>query len=299
MTPRLPGDPIAGVEPPPAAVADAVARALAEDLDERGDVSAALLPASAVVTASVVPRAPGVLAGSACATETYRRLDPAVTLTWHAADGDAVEPGRVVAEVVGPLRSVLTGERTALNFLCHLSGIATLTRAFVDAAGGGARIVETRKTLPGLRQLEKAAVRAGGGANHRFTLSELVLVKDNHLAGTTIAAVVAAARDRWPGVGVEVECDRPEQVEAAVAAGADVVMLDNMTPDQAADCVARARSLAPSVRIEISGGVTLATVGAYARTGADLISTSAITQSAPALDLGLDVAPGAVTPAGG
>lgn len=299
MTPRLPGDPIVGVEAPPDAVADAVARALAEDLDERGDVSAALLPAAASVTARIVPRAAGVLAGAACVTETYRRLDPAVAVVWHVADGGAVEPGRAVAEVVGPVRSVLTGERTALNFLCHLSGIATLTRAFVDAAGGGARIVETRKTLPGLRALEKAAVRAGGGANHRFTLSELVLVKDNHLAGTTVADVVRAARTRWPDVGVEVECDRPDQVEEAVAAGADVVMLDNMTPAAAAVCVARVRELAPGVRIEISGGVTLATVGAYARTGADLISTSAITQSAPALDLGLDVEPGAVTPTGG
>lgn len=299
MTRRLPGDPIDGVEPPPAVVAAAVARAIAEDLDERGDVSAALLPAATVVTARVVPRAAGVLAGSACATETYRQLDPAVAVTWRAADGDAIAPGQVVAEVVGPLRSVLTGERTALNFLCHLSGIASLTRAFVEAAGGGARIVETRKTLPGLRALEKAAVRAGGGANHRSTLSELVLVKDNHLAGTTIADVVAAARAQWPDVGVEVECDRADQVEEAVAAGADVVMLDNMTPDDAAACVARARELAPGVRIEISGGVTLATVGAYARTGADLISTSAITQSAPALDLGLDVGPDPVTPDGG
>lgn len=299
MTARLPGDPIAGCEAPPADVADAVARALAEDLDERGDVSAALLPADAFVTAAIVPRAHGVLAGAACATETYRLLDDAVVVTWHATDGDRIAPGQVVAEVSGPLRSVLTGERTALNFLCHLSGIATLTRAFVDAAAGGARVVETRKTLPGLRRLEKAAVRAGGGANHRFTLSELVLVKDNHLAGTTIAAVVAAARERWPGVGVEVECDRPEQVDAAVAAGADVVMLDNMSPADAAACVTRARAVAPGVRIEISGGVTLATVAEYARTGADLISTSAITQSAPALDLGLDVAPGAVRTVGG
>jgi len=299
MTPRLPGDPIVGVDPPAEAVAEAVARALAEDLDERGDVSAALLPEAVGVTASIVPRAAGVLAGSACATETYRRLDPAVAVTWLAADGDRITPGVAVAEVVGPLPSVLTGERTALNFLCHLSGIATLTRAFVDAAAGGARIVETRKTLPGLRLLEKAAVRAGGGANHRFTLSELVLVKDNHLAGTTIAAVVAEARRRWPGLGVEVECDRAEQVEEAVAAGADVVMLDNMTPAEAGACVAIVRATAPATRVEISGGVTLATVADYARTGADLISTSAITQSAPALDLGLDVAPGAVGPIGG
>ena len=210
-----------------------------------------------------------------------------------------------MGRVEGRLRSVLTGERTALNFLCHLSGVATATRRFVDAvdavdavnAGGGAggvrrtRIWETRKTLPGLRALEKAAVRAGGGVNHRGSLSDMVLVKDNHLAGTTIRAAVARARELWPGRGVEVECDRAEQVEEAVAAGADLVMLDNMDPALVAECVAAVRaSTRPDILVEVSGGVTLETVAAYARAGADLISTSAITQSAPALDIGLDLA---------
>jgi len=281
-------------DPPRHAVVDAVARAIAEDLGPLGDISAALLPADAVTVADVVPRAAGVLAGTACATEAYAQLDGRIRVTWSAGDGDRVEPGVAVGRVEGPLRSVLTGERTALNFLCHLSGIASLTRRFVDAAatGGSARIVETRKTLPGLRALEKAAVRAGGGANHRGSLSDMVLVKDNHLVGTTIADAVARARSAWPGRGVEIECDHAEQVAAAVAAGADVVMLDNMTPEAAAACVATVRAgPRPWTTVEISGGVTLETVAAYAAAGADVISTSAITQSAPALDLGLDLAP--------
>lgn len=278
-------------DPPHHAVVEAVARAIAEDLGPLGDISAALLPGDAVAIADIVPRAAGVLAGAACAIEAYAQLDPRVRVTWRTSDGERVEPGVAVGRVEGPLRSVLTGERTALNFLCHLSGIATLTRRFVDAAGGGAFVVETRKTLPGLRAMEKAAVRAGGGANHRGSLSDMVLVKDNHLAGMTIADAVARARAAWPGRGVEVECDRPEQVEAAIAAGADIVMLDNMTPADATACVAMIRGgPRPTTLIEISGGVTLDTVAAYAATGADVISTSAITQSAPALDLGLDLA---------
>lgn len=282
-------------DPPRHAVVDAVARAIAEDLGPLGDISAALLPHPDEITiADIVPRAAGVLAGSACATEAYAQLDPRVRVTWRAADGDRIGPDEAVGRVEGPLAALLTGERTALNFLCHLSGIASLTRRFVDAAatgGGHARIVETRKTLPGLRALEKAAVRAGGGANHRGSLSDMVLVKDNHLAGLAIAEAVARARSTWPGRGIEIECDRADQVREAVAAGAHVVMLDNMTPEAAAACVEWVRaSERPETIIEISGGVTLDTVAAYAATGADVISTSAITQSAPALDLGLDLA---------
>jgi len=279
-------------EPPRPAVVDAVARALAEDLGPLGDISAALLDdPDRTVTAAVVPRTAGVLAGSACADEAYAQLDDRVRIAWSAADGDAVGAGVAVARVTGPLGPLLTGERTALNFLCHLSGIATFTRRFVDAvAGHPVRIVETRKTLPGLRALEKAAVRAGGGANHRGSLSDLVLVKDNHLGGLTIAEAVQRARAAWPGRGVEIECDRMEQVDEAVAAGADVVMLDNMAPDVAAACVARVRAgTRPGTVVEISGGITLDSVAAYAATGADVISTGAITQSAPALDLGLDL----------
>jgi nicotinate-nucleotide pyrophosphorylase (carboxylating) len=281
-------------DPPRPAVVEAVGRALAEDLGPLGDISAALLPNDAVTVADLVPRAVGVLAGTACATEAYAQLDPRVRVRWRADDGDAVAPGTAVGRVEGPLRALLTGERTALNFLCHLSGIATLTRRFVEAAsaeGGTARVVETRKTLPGLRALEKAAVRAGGGVNHRGSLSDVVLVKDNHLAGTTITDAVTRARAEWPGRGVEVECDREAQVEEAVAAGADVVMLDNMSPEDAAKCVAWVRAgERPWTLVEISGGVTLGTVAAYSATGADVISVGALTQSAPALDLGLDLA---------
>lgn len=281
------------IEAPRHLVAEAVARALAEDVGPLGDLSAALLPADALAHGSFVARAAGVLAGTACATETYAQLDPRVRITWERADGERLEAGAPIGRVEGPLRSVLTGERTALNFLCHLSGVASLTRRFVDAAGDRVRVLETRKTLPGLRALEKAAVRAGGGANHRGSLSDMVLVKDNHLVGATIADAVARARALWPGRGVEVECERPEQVEAALAAGADVVMLDNMSPEEAASCVAIVRrSGRPGTLVEISGGVTLETVAAYAATGADLVSTSVITQSAPALDIGLDVIPG-------
>lgn len=280
-------------DPPRHTVVDVVARAIAEDLGPLGDISAALVPGDAVAVADVVPRVAGVLAGTACATEAFAQLDPGVRVTWRAGDGDPMVAGVAVGRIEGPLRAVLTGERTALNFLCHLSGVATLTRRFVDAAAGHglARIVETRKTLPGLRAVEKAAVRAGGGANHRGTLSDLVLVKDNHLGGTSIAEAVARARSTWPGRGVEIECDRADQVEEAVAAGADVVMLDNMSPEAAAACVAAVRNGArPWTLVEISGGVSLDTVAAFAATGADVISTSAITQSAPALDIGLDLA---------
>jgi len=279
------------LQPPLDAVRGAVARALAEDLGPLGDITAALLPEDAHGSATFVARAAGVLAGSACATETYAQLDPSVDVEWRLEDGATLEPAAVIGRVAGPLRSLLTGERTALNFVCHLSGVATLTRRFVDAAGGRARIWDTRKTLPGLRALEKAAVRAGGGVNHRGSLSEMVLVKDNHLGALGIADAVKQARALWPGRGVEVECDRAEQVREAIEAGSDMVMLDNMAPDQAAECVRQVRAGArPDTPVEISGGVTLDNVADYAATGADLISSSAITQSAPALDIGLDVA---------
>jgi len=283
---------VTSVDPPRHLVRDAVARAIAEDVGVLGDLTAALLPPDAPGTGVVAARAAGVLAGRACATETWAQLDPAVVVEWHVADGAALSAGTVVATVQGPLHSVLTGERTALNFLCHLSGVATLTHQFVAATGGQAKIWDTRKTLPGLRALEKAAVRAGGGVNHRGSLSDMVLVKDNHLLGLGITDAVAAARATWPGRGVEVECERADQVREAVAAGADLVMLDNLTPDEVRDCVALVRSGAsPDTPVEVSGGVTLERVAAYAAAGVELISASAITQSAPALDLGLDLEP--------
>jgi nicotinate-nucleotide pyrophosphorylase (carboxylating) len=271
-------------------VRDVVARALAEDIGPLGDVTAALVPESARAAADVVAREEGVVAGTRCASEVFAQLDAAVQVEWLVDDGAAVGPGGKLGRVSGPLRAVLTGERTALNFLCHLSGVATSTRRFVEAAGDGVQIWDTRKTLPGLRALEKAAVRAGGGVNHRGTVSEFVLVKDNHLAGLSIGEAVARARARWPGRTVEVECDRLAQVEAAVAAGASMVLLDNMTPEEVRDAVQVVRRSAPAgFLVEVSGGVTLANVRAYADAGADLVSTSVITQSAPALDIGFDI----------
>lgn len=271
------------------AVREAVTRALAEDLGVLGDLtSTALIPADAAGTGRFVARRRGVLAGTAAATEVYVQLDPAVTVTWVTADGAALAAGQEIGTVTGPLRSVLTGERSALNFLGHLSGIATLTRAYVDACGssGRCRIRDTRKTTPGLRALEKAAVRAGGGSNHRGNLSDAVLVKDNHLRHCTIAEAVGRARTRWPGAVVEVECDTLDQLAEAISAGADLALVDNMAPEEVAEAVALAGGAVP---IEVSGRVTLDTVAAYAAAGADLISVGALTHSAPVLDIALDL----------
>jgi nicotinate-nucleotide pyrophosphorylase (carboxylating) len=281
-------------DPPLAAVREAVARALAEDLAPFGDLTGSLLPISARLAGRVVARATGVVAGRLAALETFWQVDPAIAVHWLLPDGSRVEPGSVVAELEGPARSVLAAERTALNFLGRLSGIATLTRRFVDAArvaNPRVEVLDTRKTTPGLRALEKAAVRAGGGRNHRGSLSDAVLVKDNHLGSMGIAAAVEAARRRWPGRFVEVECDALEQVRQAVEAGADGVLLDNMTPAAVAAAVAIARQAADRrVVVEASGGVTLESIGEIAAAGPDWISVGALTHSAPALDLGLDLA---------
>jgi nicotinate-nucleotide pyrophosphorylase (carboxylating) len=261
-------------------------RALADALGPRGADPAGLAPAATTVTAVIAARAAGVLAGGLAAGEAFRAVDPTVSVEWLAADGDALDAGQRIAKVSGALGSVLTAERTALNLLCHLSGIATLTRRYVEAAGPRARIRDTRKTTPGLRALEKAAVRAGGGVNHRGSLSDGVLVKDNHLAGLSIEDAVALAHVRWPGVPCEVECDTLDQVKVALAAGADMVLLDNMAPS---DVALAARLVAGQIPIEVSGRVTLETVTAYAAAGADLISVGALTHSAPVLDLGLDL----------
>lgn len=276
------------VDPPLTAVRDVVNRALAEDLGVFGDLTAGLVPPDATVSAVLASRADGVLAGRLAAEETFRAVDPSIGLEWRAADGDRLHPGAVIGYVSGRLASVLTSERTALNLLSHLSGVATLTRLFVDAAGAKTRIRDTRKTTPGLRALEKAAVRAGGGVNHRGSLSDGILVKDNHLAGLSIPDAVASAKARWPGVACQVECDTLEQLEVALAAGADLVLLDNMDPDRVAAAVSLVQGRIP---VEVSGRVTLDSVAAYAAAGADLISVGAITHSAPVLDIGLDLEP--------
>lgn len=276
-----------------AAVADAVRRALHEDLGPDGDITAALVPAEATAHFVLSARQPGVLAGRDCAAEAFRRVDPALRPVWHAADGDQLCAGQTVMEMTGSLRPILTAERTALNFLGHLSGIATLTAQFVAAArarNDSVEVLDTRKTTPGQRVLEKAAVRAGGGTNHRAGLSDAVLVKDNHLAGTGITAAVRRARELWPGRTVEVECDGLEQVAEAAGAGADVVLLDNMDPTQVEKAVVVARLGAPGpILTEVSGGVTLDSIGSYAAAGPDRISVGVLTHSAPVLDLGLDL----------
>jgi nicotinate-nucleotide pyrophosphorylase (carboxylating) len=283
------------------AIRDAVERALAEDLTPLGDITSMLLPATAEAVADFVPRRDGVLAGTECASEVFAQLDGAIDVAWAVRDGGALVAGEIAGSVSGPLAPILTGERTALNFLCHLSGIATLTRRFVDAAaarGGTAQVWDTRKTIPGLRALEKAAVRAGGAVNHRGNLSEWVMFKDNHLAELGIEAAVAAARSRWPGRLVQVEATTLDEVQRALDAGADAVLLDNMALDDVRAAVALAgdRSAAAAGRarplLECSGGITIENAGDYAATGVDLLSTSQITQSAPALDIGLDIRPG-------
>jgi nicotinate-nucleotide pyrophosphorylase (carboxylating) len=262
---------------------------LDEDLTPLGDITSALLPDGLPGEADFVVRTPGVLAGTACATEAFAQVDPTVVVDWAASDGDDVDTKQVVGHVSGPLASILTAERTALNFLGHLSGIATATRALVDATGGSARIWDTRKTTPGLRSLEKAAVRAGGGANHRGNLSDWVLLKDNHLTVLGIDEAVRLARQRWPARTVHVECETIEQVAQALEAGADALLLDNMTPEEVRAAVALGTEPTPRPLLEVSGGVTRETVRAYAQTGADCISIGAITNSAPVLDIGLDI----------
>ncbi len=281
-------------EPPSHAVREAVARALAEDLTPLGDLTSRLIPPDASAVATFVAREQGVLAGRPCADEAFRQVDADVEVEWAAADGDALQAGQAIGRVAGRLTTVLTAERTALNFLGHLSGVASLVRRFVDAAaaGGSARIWDTRKTTPGLRALEKAAVRAGGGRNHRGNLSEWLMFKDNHLAGMSITDAVTRARDQWPGRTIEVEADRLDQVDEATRAGADAILFDNMSPDQVREAVSRVEALAGEGRrplLEASGGVDLDTVAAYAGTGVDLISVGALTNSAPVLDIGLDI----------
>jgi nicotinate-nucleotide pyrophosphorylase (carboxylating) len=282
------------VEPPLPAVREAVARALAEDLTPLGDLTSALLDPETRATARFVAREPGRIAGVGCAEESFTQVDPALEVNWAHRDGAAVEAGWVIGSVSGPLAPILTGERTALNFLGHLSGIATLTAAYVDAAarGGRAHVWDTRKTSPGLRTLEKAAVRAGGGRNHRGNLSDWILLKDNHLAGVSIREAVVRCRDLWPARTIHIECDRIEQMTEAIEAGAHAVLLDNMTPEEVRACVEEADRLAAGGRgclLEVSGGVTLETIADYAATDVDLISIGRITNSAPVLDIGLDI----------
>ncbi len=271
--------------------------ALAEDLGPTGDrTSAALIPADQPGRAVFVARGPGVVAGLPAAELVLATVDPALTLDVHIQDGLSVRKGDRIATVSGLLRSILVAERTALNFLQRLSGVATLTRRYVEAVAGlRAKVLDTRKTTPGWRLLEKYAVRMGGGANHRLGLYDGVLIKDNHLAGlgdpsTAVRRAVELARadPGNAGLPVEVEVDSLAQLEQALAVRPEVVLLDNMPPEALRAAVARRDAVSPQTLLEASGGVNLATIRAIAETGVDRISVGALTHSAPALDIALD-----------
>jgi nicotinate-nucleotide pyrophosphorylase (carboxylating) len=266
-----------------------VRAALEEDLGRAGDITSSLtIPADQQAAARLVARKPGRIAGLICAEAAFRLVDPSVRFDVAAPDGSEVAAGTLLATVSGPARSILTAERVALNFLGPLSGTATLTAALVKAVEGTkARIVCTRKTLPGLRALQKYAVRCGGGFNHRFGLDDAAMVKDNHVqaAGSITAAIARLRAGLGHMVKIEVEVDRLEQLEEALAQGVDTILVDNMSLDDMRRAVALAKGKAV---LEASGNVTLQTVRAIAETGVDYISSGAITHSAPNLDIGLD-----------
>lgn len=291
---------VTGPTPPPWDLAETeacrrlVELALAEDVDRRGDrTSLALIDPEREGSAAFIARRAGVVAGFPAVELVCLAVDPKLLLFVRTAEGQAVRRGMILATVRGPLRSILKAERTALNFLQHLSGVATLTRRFVRRVQGtAARIFDTRKTLPGWRILEKYAVRMGGGHNHRRNLSDGILIKDNHLAALQGAIAEAIRRARtFPGndgLPVEVEVQNWQQFEQALAAGPDIILLDNMDIRQLRRAVRRRNQVAPAIQLEASGGVTLTTVRQIARTGVDRISIGALTHSAPALDIALD-----------
>ncbi|HEU4557265.1 MAG TPA: carboxylating nicotinate-nucleotide diphosphorylase [Longimicrobium sp.] len=267
-----------------------IAAALAEDIGPGDFTSVWTVPAERRGVARIVAKASGVIAGMEVAVEVFRRVDPSLVVTVSAGDGTAVEPGDETMRIEGSARSILTAERTALNFLQQLSGVATMTRRYVrEVEGTGARVIDTRKTTPGMRLLEKAAVVAGGGANHRVGLYDMVMIKDNHIAaaGGITAAVEAVRHHNDRGLRVEVETTSLGEVREALAAGVDRIMFDNMTPELMSEAVALVRAADPRPETEASGGITLETIAGFARTGVDFISVGALTHSAPALDLSL------------
>lgn len=268
---------------------DPIQNALAEDIGSGDLTSASLVSADHQSAARIFAKDDAVLAGTEAARAVYHQLDPQIVITVRKQDGDAVRPGETVLEIAGRTRSILTGERVALNFIQRLSGVATIARKFVDAvAGTGAEILDTRKTTPGLRSLEKAAVKAGGARNHRMGLFDAVMVKDNHLlTRPDLAAALQEIRRKYPKLLIEVEADSIEQVRKFVRLGAiDVILLDNMSPDEIRKCIALRR---PGLKFEASGGVSLATVRAIAETGVDYISAGQLTHSAPSIDFSLEL----------
>ncbi|GLK80714.1 nicotinate-nucleotide pyrophosphorylase [carboxylating] [Methylopila turkensis] len=282
--------PLGGLDP--IAVRRAVEATLTEDLGRAGDITtAATIPASATARLVIAARQPGRLAGLQLAQAAFAALDPSIVFAAELVDGAKLAPGAVIARIEGPARPALSAERTALNFLGRLSGVATATAAYADRVSHTkAKICCTRKTTPGLRVFEKYAVRCGGGANHRFGLDDAILIKDNHIAvaGSIEAALDGAKAYIGHLVKIEIEVDTLDQLDRVIAhGGADVVLLDNMGPDLLREAVAR---VGGRMATEASGNVSLETVAAVAETGVDLISIGRITHSAPTLDLGLDVA---------
>jgi len=275
-------------EQPPADLAQQVEAALREDLGS-GDVTASLVPAAQRVRGSVVTREQAVLCGRAWADETFRQLDSKVQLTWHAADGDRVAPQQVIFSIAGPARPVLTGERTALNFLQLLSATATATRRYVDAVEGTAcRILDTRKTIPGLRTAQKYAVRCGGAQNHRMGLYDQVLIKENHIAAAgSLTGAIEAARRNAAGVTVEVEVETPGELREALNARPDIIMLDEFTLEDMRAAVALNRAQGGVAKLEVSGSVSLEAVREIAETGVDFVSVGALTKHVRAIDLSM------------
>ena len=273
----------------PAAISDLVDRALAEDLDGGVDVtSVATVPAEQQSVLDLVAKGSGVIAGAPVAAAVFYRASQGRARSTFVADGTRVVSGDLVGSVSGTTRDLLLGERTALNVLCHLSGIATMTRQWVDALGdSGTKVRDSRKTTPGMRALEKYAVRCGGGVNHRMSLSDEARIKDNHVvAAGSVAAAFNAVRREFPGIAVEVEVDTLDQLDEALAAGADLVMIDNFTPEEMAEAV---RRTAGRARLEASGGLTLANASAVSATGVDFVAVGALTHSAPVLDISGDL----------
>jgi nicotinate-nucleotide pyrophosphorylase (carboxylating) len=271
---------------------DPIAIALREDIGAGDITTEFFVPDGLRALGRIIARERAIVAGGQTAAEVFRRVNPKLNVEVLQPDGAALTGGETILEVRGAVRSILTAERVALNFLQHLSGIATLTRQFVDATGKSrAKILDTRKTTPGLRALEKAAVVAGGGANHRFTLNDMVLVKDNHLSAGSgfsgFASAIQRLRQERPGIRIEVEADRLEQVRSFLEIeGIDIILLDNMKPSEMREAVALGRE---KVEFEASGGVALKNVRQIAATGVDYISVGALTHSARAIDLSLEL----------
>lgn len=273
----------------PSTYRDLVRRALEEDVGGGDITTEATVPATASARAVLLAKSECVVAGLDVAHEAFRQMDASVRFSARVHDGDHCVSGTILAVVDGPARALLAAERTALNLLQHLSGIATVARQFVDASGGRITVLDTRKTTPTLRALEKYAVRCGGASNHRSGLFDAVLIKDNHirLAGG-VSNAVKQARGNRPGFAVEVEAETLDQVDEALAAGADIILADNMPTDRIREVVHRARGRA---RVEISGGVTLDRIPELATTGADYVSVGALTHSAPAADISCEIEP--------